>query len=160
MPRLAQVADALELELVSITLNPRGTLYKDSTLLRSTIASGNHEAMQIFQKKLAAQPWVVYRVRRVYAAKEDKSGRELPDRKGNAKRAVEHSSAPVSRSRRKLSFSERPTHSVLHSEKQGVIYLYLQKTGDTFPTREEYFVAGPAVVEEKARYGLEWFEEQ
>ena len=30
----------------------------------------------------------------------------------------------------------------------------------SYPTREEFLVAAPAVVESKVRYGLEWFEEQ
>ena len=33
-----------------------------------------------------------------------------------------------------------------------------KRSGRVFPCRAEYFVAAPAVVEEKARYGLAWFE--
>jgi hypothetical protein len=39
-------------------------------------------------------------------------------------------------------------------------YVYRQRCATRYPTREEFLVATPAVVESKARYGLEWFEEQ
>ena len=157
----AQVADALELELVSLTLNPRGSLYKDHTLLKSTMASENAEALRLFQEKIEKQPWVLYRVRRVYAARKDAAGREEPTRKGNAIRAVEHASAPLSMEQAKALLQKKAEGlGVVLEEKGGIPYLYLQRTGPTYPTREEYFVAGPAVVKEKARYGLEWFEEQ
>jgi hypothetical protein len=42
---------------------------------------------------------------------------------------------------------------------RGIHYVFLERRSETvFPCCEEYFVAAPAVVEEKARYGLPWFE--
>ncbi len=156
-----QVAQALSLELVSLTLNPRGTLYKDRSLFEITQANANADALEIFERQIETQPWRVYRVRRIYAAKKDDAGRDMPERKGNANRAVEHVSAAVSMSQAKTLLRQKAEHTGLPlTEKRGISYLYVQRTGPSFPTREEYFVAGPAVVEEKARYGLEWFEEQ
>jgi hypothetical protein len=50
----------------------------------------------------------------------------------------------------------------LEPEAQGQInYVYVQRRAEaTYPTREDYYTAAPAVVETKARYGLPWFEEQ
>jgi hypothetical protein len=43
---------------------------------------------------------------------------------------------------------------------RGITYVYRHRCGTTLPTREEFFVAAPGVVETKARYGLEWFEQR
>ena len=156
-----QLAQALQLELVSLTLNPRGTLYKKQSLQEYTDQNGNHEALGLFREQLSAQPWRLYRVRRIYGAKKDANGQQRPDSKGQALRAVEHYSEEVSMDRAKQLLAEiaRTLGSVLEV-KRGISYLYQRRAGDVFPTREEYFVAGPAVVEVKARYGLDWFEEQ
>lgn len=45
-------------------------------------------------------------------------------------------------------------------ERRDIRYVYRERCAATFPTREEFLVAAPAVVETKARYGLEWFESQ
>ena len=156
-----QVAQALELELVSLTLNPRGTLYKKQSLYEYTDRNGNAEAIGLFREQLSTQPWRVYRVRRIYGAKKDAIGRPLLDQKGQALRAVEHCSAEVSMDRaRELLTQRAESIGAVLEVRRGISYLYQRKAGSTFPTREEYFVAGPAVVEVKARYGLEWFEEQ
>jgi hypothetical protein len=39
----------------------------------------------------------------------------------------------------------------------GITYVYQQHKGNTYPTREDFYVAAPAVVETKARYGMDWF---
>lgn len=45
-------------------------------------------------------------------------------------------------------------------EQRGITYFYRKRCELTYPTREEFLVAAPAVVEAKARYGVEWFEEK
>ena len=157
----AQVADALELELVSLTLNPRGTLYKKQSLYENADQNGDDEAIGLFQEQLSAQPWRIYRVRRIYGAKKDAHGQHQSDRKGQALRAVEHHSEKVSMYRAKQLLEEKAGRiGAVLEVRRGIAYLYQRKAGAEYPTREEYFVAGPAVVEVKARYGLEWFEEQ
>jgi hypothetical protein len=32
-----------------------------------------------------------------------------------------------------------------------------ERTGTTYPAREDFYVVAPAVVQTKARYGLDWF---
>jgi hypothetical protein len=50
----------------------------------------------------------------------------------------------------------------LQPETKGFItYVYVQRRVEgTYPTREEYFTAGPALVPTKTRYGLPHFNEQ
>lgn len=156
-----QVAQALQLELVSLTLNPRGALYKKKSLQEYTDQNDDREAMGIFQDQLSAQPWRIYRVRRIYNAKKDTDGQQLSAQKGQALRAVEHHSEEVSMYEAKQLLEEKATRIGAALEvRRGISYLYRCRAGAEYPTREEYFVAGPAVVEVKARYGLEWFEEQ
>ena len=157
----AQVADALELELVSLTLNPRGMLYKKQSLYEYADQSGNTEAIAAFEVKLSWQSWRVYRVRRIYGAKKNSDGKIVPERKGLALRAVEHISGEVAKTEAMEVLRTKAEELGAHLEfKRGIGYLYQRRAAATYPTREEYFVAGPAVVGEKARYGMEWFEEQ
>lgn len=62
----AQVADALLLEYTSRCLNPRGTLYKDKSLLEISVRHENREALSLFAKELNAVSWALYRVRRIF----------------------------------------------------------------------------------------------
>ena len=157
----SQVAEALQLELVSLTLNPRGTLYKKQSLYEYADQSGNAEAIAAFEEKLGRQSWRVYRVRRIYGAKKAADGQLLTERKGQALRAVEHCSGEVSMPEARRLLQERAEQMGADLEhKRGISYLYQRRARSIYPTREEYFVAGPAVVDAKARYGLEWFEEQ
>jgi hypothetical protein len=61
---------------------------------------------------------------------------------------------------RKLRF-----HVIAHSsgvaveELRGIPYVWHERRSETdFPTREEFITIAPAVVETKARYGLDWFD--
>ncbi len=142
------VGDALMLEHVSLALNPRATLYKDRSLIQITIESGNRPAVDTYRQKLNSKQWAVYRVRRIYS------------RKAKADRAVEQAavfataSEAVDRLRAISASSGIPIE-----ELRGINYVILERRSETvFPCREEYFVAAPAVVEEKARYGLPWFD--
>lgn len=112
-----QVAEALQLELVSLTLNPRGTLYKKQSLYEYADQSGNTEAIAAFEEKLARQSWRVYRVRRIYGAKKDANGQILTERKGQALRAVEHCSEkiPMQRAKELLEQTARTLGSDLES---------------------------------------------
>jgi hypothetical protein len=92
------------------------------------------------------------------AARKDKNGRARPDEKGIAYRAVERITDDLARSA-----AVDHLHSLAISANQitvrrGITYLYRENCGDTFPTREEFLVAAPAVVATKARHGLDWFD--
>ncbi len=83
-----QVAEAMLLEHLSLSMNPRGTLYRNQSLIQITDASGNHLATDAYRQRLSRARWDVYRVRRVYFAGKDRSGKPLADKTGNAIRHV------------------------------------------------------------------------
>jgi len=147
------------LEHVSLALNPRGTLYRNRSLIEITDTSGNRLAMDGFRRDLEQARWTVYRVRRLYLAGKDKAGRVCAVKKGTAYRAVERVSEELARSAAldHLRGLAAPDDEVL--EQRGITYVYRKRCALSFPTREEFLVAAPAVVEPKARYGLDWFEE-
>ena len=155
-----QVADALMLEHMSLSLNPRGALYPGKSLVQITNASGNEAAIDRFERKLDETGWAVYRVRRLYNPAKDSDGRVEPDKKGAAIRAVERVSEIVSRATALARL--RDVAGIAHEfvELHGITYAYRERCGVTYPAREEFLVAAPAVVETKARYGLNWFEEK
>ncbi len=155
-----QVAEALLLEHLSLSLNPRGTLYPGKSLVQITNESGNQSAMRSFNSRLDELGWAVYRVRRIYSAAKDGNGKVLSDKKGNAIRAVERITEELSRAAalKRLREFASPLHEV--GEQRGITYFYRLRCAKQYPTREEFLVAVPAAVETKARYGLDWFERQ
>lgn len=52
-----QVADAMVIEHMSMALNPRGTLYKGTSLIQIATKSGNYEALNGYRRaeRLSAQ---------------------------------------------------------------------------------------------------------
>jgi hypothetical protein len=156
-----QVADALMLEHVSLSLNPRGTLYRDKSLVQITMASGNQPALNSFAQKLDASPWSLYRVRRVYKAKKGEDGQPQEDKKGQAIRAVEKLETFPGPAAARTELTRLAQRLGLAEESKGLIsYVYVQRRAETYPAREDFYVAAPSVVKTKARHGIPWFEEQ
>jgi hypothetical protein len=145
---------------MSLSLNPRGTLYPGRSLVQITEASGNRDAMNLFRSELDNTGWAVYRVRRLYYAAKDKNGKVHPGKKGTAIRAVERLSEAIPRASalERLRELAHPAHEI--TEQRGITYAYRQRCGTVYPTREEFLVAAPAAVKTKARYGIEWFDRQ
>jgi hypothetical protein len=147
-----QVAEAMVLEHVSLAMNPRGTLYKTRSLIEITQAAGNTSATAAYEERLSTAPWALYRVRRIYHA-----DKKIPTKKGQADRAVERL-AVLSRDSAHTALlrlaGRLQAQLVTH---RGIDYAYQEHKGDTYPTREHFYVTAPAVVETKARYGIEWF---
>jgi hypothetical protein len=142
-----QVADALLLEHQSLCLNPRGTLYRDQTLLSVVTQAGNVAALRLFTERLAGSEHAIYRVRRIYK------------KKGKADRAVEPlyfgARAAVLAQLQSLINSQHLTSREQHD----ITYAYLrEQEPQKYPTCEEFYVAAPAQVASKTRYGFEWFE--
>lgn len=156
----AQVADALMLEHLSLSMNPRGTLYPSKSLVQITLAAGNHEAARSFHAKLNESDWAVYRIRRLYHAAKNKDGVPQPEKKGTAIRAVEKLTDTLPRAQADFRLRELATSPDEIIEQRGISYVYRLRCGTEYPTREEYFVAAPALVAAKARYSLQWFEQQ
>ena len=142
-----QVAEALSLEYQSLSLNPRGTLYRDRTLHSIITADGNIAALTEFERKLAASEWALYRVRRIYKGP------------GQADRAVEKLETGA-RAAIEARFAEHSSSLTVRVE-HGISYGYVrEREPDRYPTVEEFYVIAPAVIESKARYGFEWFEQR
>jgi hypothetical protein len=140
------------LEHVSLAMNPRGTLYKTRSLIEITQAAGNTSATRAYEERLRTAPWALYRVRRIYHA-----DKKTPTKKGQADRAVERL-AVLNRDAAQTALlrlaGRLQAQLVTH---RGIDYAYQEHKGDTYPTREHFYVTAPAVVETKARYGIEWF---
>jgi hypothetical protein len=136
-----QVAEALELEHVALSLNPRAALYKTKTLIQITIDNENRGALEQFGERLESKDWAMYRVRRVYS------------KPGKADRCVEKMTAG------KRNDIVHQLHEIGGDLKveHGIEYFYQQQRGEQYPAKEEFYVAAPAVMETKARYGVEWF---
>lgn len=96
----------------------------------------------------------------MYRAGKDKDGKPSAAKKGAAIRAVERLAPDMNHEAaiERLRSLAQPGNEV--EERRNIRYVYRERCGASFPTREEFLVAAPAVVETKARYGLEWFEKQ
>ena len=142
------VADAMLLEHLSLALNPRAALYRDRSLIQITRDDRNDKATDRYESCLAALPWAIYRVRRIYSGP------------GKADRAVERLTtfaSPTEAAAALRALAHK--HKAEWTEQRGIQYVYIERRSETaFPCCEEYFVAAPAVVEDKARNGLAHFD--
>jgi hypothetical protein len=159
MEHADQVADALILERISLAMNPRGTLYRDRTLMELSIEYGNERALAIFEERMQQRKFAVYRVRRIYNAASTKDGGINPGKKGTVQRCVESLTGPLPRSEAESRWSQECAQGGTVRTLRGISYLYREECAGTFPTREDFLVVAPADVENKARYGQEWFDE-
>ena len=156
----AQVADAILLELLSLSLNPRGTLYPKRSLIKITLASGDLKTTSAFKDLLQGSEWSVYRVRRIYhALKAD--GVSDPKKKGTADRAVEQLHTFSSREEADRFLDRVAAELGLEMEtSRGLRYAYRERRGNDYPAREEFYTVAPSYVQTKARYGIERFDDQ
>ncbi len=140
-----QVAEAMLLEHVSLSLNPRAALYKDKSLIEITERAGNTAAVELY-RRLLMQPFAAYRVRRIYSAK------------AKADRAVEQTAmfpglTQAGAELRALAATVgAPVEDI-----RGIPYLYRERRRNAYPAREEFFTIAPALVPDKARYGIARF---
>ncbi len=140
-----EVAEALLLEHQSLSLNPRGTLYRNRTLLSVVIDSQQSEALNYFRTRLDSAEYAVYRVRRIYKGP------------GFADRAVEKLAVGCN-AEMIIRFEQLAPRLEVQIE-HDITYGYVRKREPGhYPTVEEFFVVAPAVVESKTRYGFDWFE--
>ena len=155
-----QVADAMLLELLSLALNPRGTLYPNKSLIQITLASGDDGTAAAFQALLLGSQWSVYRVRRIYHARKT-DGVPDPKKKGMADRAVERLHTFSSREEADRSLGWLAASLGLELEfSRGLRYAYQERRGNEYPAREEFYTVAPSHVQTKARYGIEHFNDQ
>lgn len=142
-----RVADALLLEHQSLCLNPRGTLYRDQTLLSVVMQAGNAVALRLFAERLAMSEYAIYRVRRIYK------------KKGKADRAVEKLCVGTRAAMLTCLQSLISSRQLSAREEHNITYAYVrEREAQKYPACEEFYVAAPAAIESKTRYGFEWFE--
>jgi hypothetical protein len=140
-----KVAEALALEYQNLCLNPRGTLYRNRTLLSVVVANEHAETLRYFETKLDEAKYALFRVRRIYSAP------------GRADRAVERL-ATGSRAEMTNQF-DQISQSLEVRFKHNIRYGYVrERQPDCYPAHEEFFVVGLAAVGSKTRYGFDWFE--
>lgn len=133
-------AQALFLEHVSLAINPLAPLYGRRSLRSVIEHDGNATALRLLEERLDAEPWAVYRVRRIVWAK------------GRADRCTE-----------RLQDGTRDEITTEVIRRGGVFdgnapRLYVRRREKTYPTVEEMIVAAPGVVEEKSRgsFAADW----
>jgi hypothetical protein len=145
-----QVAHALALEHMSMALNPRGTLYKGTSLIQITANGHNDEALRAYRNKIESVQWAHYRVRRIYA------------RKGQADRAVEKLALFANSAQARTHLAGFAASVGLELEElRGIPYVWRRRRSETeFPTREEFWTIAPALVEPKARGGIARFDQK
>jgi hypothetical protein len=137
-----QLVDALLLEHVSLTLNPRATLYRDRSLIQITDESGNVPAMEAYRGTLYRSLWALYRVRRIYFAAKDKSGTVVSSKKGTVMRCVERVEDALSSEQALARLAAMASaHDEELVEQRGVHYLYTERCASVYPTREAFYVA-------------------
>ena len=155
-----QVADAMLLELLSLALNPRGTLYPKKSLIQITLANGDDGTAAAFQALLVGSQWSVYRVRRIYHARKT-DGAPDPKKKGMADRAVERLHTFSSREEADRSLGLLAASLGLELEmSRGLRYAYRERRRSEYPAREEFYTVAPSHVQTKARYGVEHSDDQ
>lgn len=151
MARLRQfperVAHALMLEHISLSMNPRGTLYRKGSLRSILEQDGNTAALSRFKEKLDASEFALYRVRRIYS------------KKGKADRAVERITTGTRREVERQ-FSRVARHLTRRAE-HGISYAYeIERVRESYPAFESFYVCAPSTVPSKTRYGFDWFDKK
>lgn len=164
----AEVADSMVLERLSLAMNPRGQLYSRAPLYQIVTENGNRQAIELFHERMESLPWAVYRVRRIYHAKPIHSGEGRSKRvvahdhskKGSVQRCVErlHEFASSHAAHEHLAEIARTRVIDVHTQHE-LSYLPIQRCDGRYPSIEDYFVAAPAVIETKARRGVQEFEQ-
>jgi len=140
-----KVAAALLLEYQSLCLNPRGTLYRNRTLLSIIITDQHTETLRCFRARLEEAEYALFRVRRIYSAP------------GRADRAVER--LETGSRGEMINRFEQISPSLDVRIEHDIHYGYVrERQPDRYPAHEEFFVVGLAVVESKSRYGFDWFD--
>lgn len=140
------VARGVMLEHVSLSMNPRGTLYAKSSLIDILRKSGGEKIIKHYEAALESATWALYRVRRVYR------------KKGMADRSVEKLESGQREQMSGRLVKAAKSNGLKVVEQRGIAYAYVRhRAVDVYPAVEEFFVAAPATVETKVRSTMENF---
>jgi len=142
---------ALVLEHIAVSLNPRQGLAAGERLSGLLAASGqHHDVLNAFTAELARMPWKVYDVRRVIRPRADD-----PAKAANASRSIR---AVASGSRDQMITILRKLAHAGDAEIEndgGIERAWFRHRGATLPAAEHFFVAAPAGPEDKEGPGFQ-----
>ncbi|WP_018703591.1 hypothetical protein [Anaeromusa acidaminophila] len=144
-----EVAKAMQMEYVSLAFNPRGALYSSKSLIDLVKETGNEAAVIRFNKILDNHQWAVYRVRRLYL-KKGLTYRAVESREKTTRPMEGEPPMPLQNISKKIG-------ATLNCPKDIYYAVVSEKNKGVYPTQEEMFVVAPAIVPDKARYGIDWF---
>jgi hypothetical protein len=139
-----EAADALWIEGLSLSLNPRMPLYSGRTLRSVLEKAENTAAIERYEDRLASVTYGVYRVRRIYWAK------------GRADRKVEKifEGPRVAATARLGALAAERGADVI--EEGGADRVYVTRLDESsYPAIEEQYVTAPASIEDKYRKSFE-----
>ncbi len=143
-----QTAHGLIVEFNALCFNPRGQLYKNSSLMDVVKRHNVRPVLDEFERRLAGMRWGFYKVRRIYTAK------------GQAIRCVQRL-AEGTRADIDAMFAEKvlADTGLKIGAQHGICYAMFQhRAPGLYPTAEGFFVAAPLFVEDKVRGPLEKFD--
>lgn len=149
-----QTAHGVFVEFNSLCFNPRGQLYKKSSLAAVIQAKAKNDGrvgpvLVEFARILERQEWAIYKVRRIYT------------KKGKAFRCVERLETGGRAEMEVLLRSPGYCAAGDVQEQHGIHYHYFtRRKENVYPAAEGYFVVAPAVMETKLRGKLEVFNER
>jgi hypothetical protein len=141
--------DALLVEFVAMALNERMRLFKNRSLRSDVERDGNTAALARFTAALDAQPWAVYRVRRVFYAP------GVADRKVEALEVGDR--ATISRSIGRYAAESGATIETDGDFRRAHIQRH-DPASDAYPQVEHLLTIAPATVADKsrARFDAAW----
>lgn len=145
--------DALFIEHMALALNPSTPLFGRRSAVDLVVEDGNIAALDELRKRLDAQPWAVYEVRRLFFPRADD-----PSRKGTAWRSVRKVAVGDAERMRAELGRRAAAAGVAVVEEAGSPRAWLARRGATFPTWEHMLVAAPATAadKERATFGDRW----
>lgn len=139
-------ADALYIEHVALALNPNTPLFGRRSAHALVTEDGNTAALDALAEQLAAQPWAVYEVRRIFFARKGD-----PQRKGTSWRSV-RKLATGTPEQMHAELARRATGAGIDVvEEAGSPRAWLARRGAGFPTWEHMLVLAPATAADKER---------
>ncbi len=142
---------ALVLEHIAVSLNPRQGLAAGERLASLLAGSGQHQdVIAAFTAELDQMPWRVYEVRRVIRSRAGD-----PSKPANASRSL-HTIASGSRAQMLATLHElAQEHGAVIEDADGIERAWLRRRCATFPAAEHFLVAAPAGPDDKEGPGFE-----
>lgn len=139
---------ALTMEHVALALNPSQALVGRYRLVDLLEAARYRDVVARFRKQLPQLGYALYEVRRILRAQKDD-----PTKMANASRSVTRVAEGTADEMRDRLYEVAKAGVVEVSSVDGIDRAYIG--GQTFPTAEHFFVAAPAVVDDKAAGNFE-----